>query len=318
VTKRFLSIPQYIERYGIKIGERALANRCENGQVPGAIKVMASGPAGEAWRIPVLEAAGISEAPMRVIAIANQSGGAGKSTTSHNLAHLLAQQGLRVLAVDADQQCSLTEWSGVNLENLKGSLYDALVHTAPLPILRLPAIDLLPGHPHLAALDMDLAGTHFREHRLHKALDQVRSAYDVCIIDCPLSMGIISVQALYAADFVLVPVALTYKVYLGLQKFMETLVDMASNIRCELLGFIPFMYENTRVAQETLSNIRYFEQFAPIFEAVPKAMEFQTATLEGKCLAQVDPYHPALKPLHQLTDHLMLTLWPETKETAHA
>src|SRR5687768_8860169 len=157
---------------------------------------------------------------LRVVAIANQKGGVGKTTTTVNLAALFAERGYRVLVIDADPQGNATSSFGVDKSGLDETLYDAMLdpeRVSQLPIRDVrPGVDLLPATPDLAAIEVELVGRQTREHALHRALQALGAGHDVCLIDYPPSLGLLTVNALTAADDVLVPLQCEFLALEGL------------------------------------------------------------------------------------------------------
>jgi len=185
----------------------------------------------------------------RIIAITNQKGGVGKTTTSVNFAASLAETGRRVLLVDLDAQGNATMGSGIDKHELEQSGYDALLGHAPLRnvILRAPAAgyDLLPGNADLTAAEVELMEQDDRERRLRVALSTVLADYDYVLIDCPPSLNMLTVNALAAAHSVLIPIQCEYYALEGLSALLDTVdqVRSALNPGLEIEGLLRTMYD---------------------------------------------------------------------------
>jgi len=221
----------------------------------------------------------------RVIAIANQKGGVGKTTTVINLAASLAVAERRVLALDLDPQGNLT--SGIALEKTPG-LYDALFSATPLPPPSNTALEYLkaiPSDPDLAGLEVELAGVEGREYRLKAILDPLRADYDLILLDTPPSLGLLSVNALCAADSVLVPIQCEYFALEGLGAFMGTLdrIRGSLNPRIALEGVLLTMAdERTNLSQQVASDVRSHLGEQVFKTMIPRSVRLAEAPSFGK------------------------------------
>lgn len=200
----------------------------------------------------------------RVIAVANQKGGVGKTTTAVNLSACLANDGSRTLLIDLDPQANATSGCEAGVESLDGSVYEVLLGHAPLEAVicsaGIPGLDLAPSHISLAGAEVEMAAVLGREKRLTEALDTVRPEYDYVIVDCPPSLGLLTVNALTAADSVLIPVQCEYYALEGLSKLLNSiqLVQRYLNPTLEIEGVLLTMYDerlhlSRRVAAEVKS-----------------------------------------------------------------
>ena len=162
----------------------------------------------------------------RVMAIANQKGGVGKTTTAVNLAACLADQGQRVVVIDIDPQGNTTSGLGVNKKSISESIYDVLIEGTPLETVAmptaLPRLEIVPANIDLAGAEIELVPAFSRETKLKRALETFKGRYDFVLIDCPPSLGLLTINALTAADSLLIPIQCEYYALEGLSQLMNT------------------------------------------------------------------------------------------------
>src|SRR6266567_3409730 len=187
------------------------------------------------------------EAPMpRVISFANQKGGVAKTTTTLNLGVAFAEHGLKVLLVDLDPQGNLTMSQGLNPDSIERSMFDVLVHRLPLQeVVHHAEIDLAVSSIDLAGAELALSSMIGRERALEKALLPVKSSYDYILIDTPPSLGLLTINALVAAEGVIVPVQCEYLSLRGLVQLENTLSMIRENLNphVEIIGILPTMFD---------------------------------------------------------------------------
>jgi len=230
----------------------------------------------------------------RIVSLVNQKGGVGKTTTAVSLAVALARRGQRVLLVDLDPQTNATSALGV-LRSDRPGVYDALLDETPIDecIVRVEAegVDLVPSSAELSGAEVELVPVLARERRLVNALQPVRERYDWVLIDCPPSLGLLTINALTASDSVIIPVQCEYMALEGLSRLMETLELVRRNLNPGLyiLGVILTMFDpRTRLAQQVVDEVRgHFPQtFATI---IPRSVRLSEAPSHGQSIFRYDP-----------------------------
>jgi chromosome partitioning protein len=244
------------------------------------------------------------------IAVFNQAGGVGKTTLVHNLGYHLSLQG-RVLLVDMDPQASLTNFVGLVSSEIEETIYTSLVQKKALPIENgiWQRAAIVPSNIHLCAAEIEMSAEILRELKLKKLLETVQSQFDFIVLDCPPSLGLLSILSLVAANYILVPVHSQFKAFLGTDQLLQTIVRVreAANPELEIAGFVPTLYDR-RTLQDyrMLTGIKdQLGQVAFVFEPVPRAVAFADAAETRLPLAQYKPSHPAVKVLESITQQLV-------------
>ena len=244
------------------------------------------------------DAAGAVTAPFelpRVIAIANQKGGVGKTTTAVNLGAALAELDFRVLVLDLDPQGNATTGLGINPRDVEGSVYDVLLNDVPLEDVVEPTtlrnLFVAPATIDLAGAEIELVPVMSRELRLKRAIDQVRPDYDIVMIDCPPSLGLLTVNGLAAADDVIVPIQCEYYALEGLGQLLRNVGLVQSNLNqsLDVRGIILTMYDaRTKLADQVESEVRNYFGPKVYRTVVPRTVRLSEAPSFGQPIIVFD------------------------------
>ena len=245
----------------------------------------------------------------KIIALFNQSGGVGKTTLTMNLGYHLGQNKHRVLLVDIDPQASLTAFMGIDSEELEQTIYESVVGDEPIPVLQqIHGLDLVPANINLSAAELELVSSLMREIRLKNALSSIVDNYDFILIDCPPSLGILTVLSLVTATHVLVPIQTQFKSFQGTDLLLNTVARLrkAANRNLKIAGFIPTMFDG-RTAQETRTYNAIKDQLsslATVYQPIPRSIVFPDASEKRIPLALHQPKHPAVTVMKKIVKKL--------------
>lgn len=229
----------------------------------------------------------------RVLALANQKGGVGKTTSAVNLAAFLAESGRRALLVDIDPQGNATSSLGIDKNSIDRSTYDVLIEGQPLTEAVIadvrPGLDLLAANGILAGAEVELVGLRRREYRLREALET--SPHDVVVIDCPPSLGLLTVNALTAADEVVVPIQCEYLALEGVMQLINTidLVKRRLNPRLDVLAVVMTMFDaRTRLSAQVVQDVQRFFPSRIITTVIPRTVRLAEAPSYGQTIYEYD------------------------------
>ena len=231
----------------------------------------------------------------RILAIANQKGGVGKTTTSVNLAASLAQKGRRVLVVDMDPQANATSGLGMPRGSVQEGIYEALVLDRSVreltQLTEVPGLWLVPATRELAGAEIELVGVDERAQRLKRALEPVMAMYDYIVIDCPPSLGLLTLNSLVAATAVVIPMQCEYYALEGLSRLIETMdqVRAAYNPSLELAGIVLTMVDlRTNLTQQVADEVRTHFPDKVYTTSIPRNVRLSEAPSHGKPICLYD------------------------------
>jgi len=231
----------------------------------------------------------------RVIAIANQKGGVGKTTTAVNLGAALADCGFRVLVVDLDPQGNATTGVGLNPRDVSGSIYDVIMNNTPMDdcveATAIRNLFVLPATIDLAGAEIELVPQISRELKLKRALDSVRDQFDIMLIDCPPSLGLLTVNGLAAADDVIVPIQCEYYALEGLGQLLRNVALVQANLNpsLDVRGIILTMYDGrTKLADQVVDEVRSYFGSKVYKTVVPRTVRLSEAPSYGQPITVFD------------------------------
>jgi len=250
---------------------------------------------------------------MTVLVMSNQKGGVGKTTTAISLGAAMAEHGQRVLIVDLDPQANATSGLGISKERTNG-IYGVLLRERPLAeavvATDLSSLDLVPSGPEMAGAEVELVPLMAREYRLRQAL-RGASMYDTVIVDCPPSLGLLTVNALAAGDAVVVPVQCEYYALEGLAQLLDTIeaVRERLNEKLEVLAIVLTMEDRrNRLSMQVIEEVQKHFPKLVTRSRIPRTVRLAEAPSHGKPISVYDPHSRAAKAYAELARELMTRL----------
>ena len=246
------------------------------------------------------------------IAVANQKGGVGKTTTAVNLAAIIANWGNRVLLVDADPQGNATSGTGIQRGSFRRNLYHSIVLDEPLSAITvhsaIPTLDVIPSNKELAGAEIELVDVEQREFRLKRALSTVEADYDYVIIDCPPSLGLLTLNALTAARSLLVPIQCEYYALEGVTELFDTLarIRRLHNPGLMIEGLLLTMYdERTNLSAAVAADLRDFYGLQVFQTVIPRNVRLAEAPSYGKPIITYDAHSKGAEAYSQLAREII-------------
>ncbi|MBD2848015.1 ParA family protein [Paenibacillus sp. IB182496] len=232
----------------------------------------------------------------KIIAITNQKGGVGKTTTSVNLGASLASLGKQVLLVDIDPQGNTTSGVGINKGDVENCIYDVLINEVhpndAIQETMIPGLSIIPATIQLAGAEIELVPTISREVRLKKSLQLVRQHYDYILIDCPPSLGILTINSLTASDSVIIPIQCEYYALEGLSQLLNTvrLVQKHLNTQLQIEGVLLTMFDaRTNLGIQVIEEVKKYFQQKVYQTIIPRNVRLSEAPSHGQSIVTYDP-----------------------------
>lgn len=248
----------------------------------------------------------------RTIAIANQKGGVGKSTTAINLSACLAEAGQKMLVIDIDPQGNTTSGFGIDKESLKNTIYEMIIGEADINdcIIKnvVDNLDVMPANVNLAGAEIDLIGVEDREYILRNKISSVATQYDFIIIDCPPSLTMLTVNAMTTANTVLVPIQCEYYALEGLSQLMHTiqLVKTRLNPELEMEGVVFTMYDaRTNLSLQVVENVKENLKQTIYKTIIPRNIRLAEAPSHGMPINLYDPKSAGAESYRLLAEEVM-------------
>ena len=248
----------------------------------------------------------------RVIAIANQKGGVGKTTTAINISACLADIGRKTLLIDTDAQANATSGLGVDPRQISRSIYHVLMDGAAVSDVIIPTdlklLSLLPANFDLMGAEVEMVSLIARENRLRSALKSIRDQYDYIIIDCPPSLGLLTLNTLTACDSILIPIQCEYYALEGLGQLLETITLVQENLNpdLEIEGVLLTMQDKRiKLSEQVISEVRHFFKGQVYKTAIPRNVRLSEAPSFGKPIILYDIRSSGAEAYMKLTKEIL-------------
>ena len=252
----------------------------------------------------------------RIIAIANQKGGVGKSTTAINLSACLAEKGKKVLTIDMDPQGNTTSGLGVDKESLENTVYELILGESGVNDciinLSIENLSIIPSNVNLAGAEIELIGMEEKEYILKKAIDQIKDSYDFILIDCPPSLNLLTINAMTTAKSVLVPIQCEYYALEGLAQLMHTIELVHDRLNEDLVieGVVFTMYDaRTNLSLQVVENVKDNLQQTIYKTIIPRNVRLAEAPSHGLPINLYDSRSTGAESYRLLAEEVIA--WPE-------
>ncbi|HPE94972.1 MAG TPA: AAA family ATPase [Bacillota bacterium] len=254
----------------------------------------------------------MTEKDIRTIVFANQKGGVGKTTSCVNIAACAAKKGFKTLLIDCDMQGNATSGLGIDKRNLALSVYDVLINRArakdAVVSTKIKNLDLIGSTISLVGAEIELVDEQRREFRLADSIESLKNEYDLIFIDCPPSLGLLTMNALCAADAVVVPLLCEFYSLEGLSQLTKTirLVKQSRNVSLELLGVLVNMYDGRlNLTMQVMDQIKRFFPQKLFSTPIPRNVRISEAPSHGMCISDYDRYSKGSIAYSMVTDELL-------------
>ena len=248
----------------------------------------------------------------KIIAIANQKGGVGKTTTSINLSASLASKGKKILVIDADPQGNTTSGFGIEKNDLENTIYELILSECSIKECMLndviQGVSIIPSNVNLAAAEIELIGVERKEFILRREVEWVKESYDYIIIDCPPSLNLLTLNAMTTADSVLVPIQCEYYALEGLSQLIHTinLVKERLNPDLDMEGVVFTMYDSrTNLSTQVVENVKNHLNQRVFDTVIPRNIRLAEAPSYGMPINKYDPKSAGAEAYMQLADEII-------------
>lgn len=261
----------------------------------------------------------------KTISIANQKGGVGKTTTATNLSACLAKLGKKILLVDMDPQANATSGIGINKNTLAFSIYDVIINDKEITevILRTgyESLEIVPSHTDLTGAEVELTSMMARDSKLKTRLSNIRSNYDFIIIDCPPSLGLLTINSLTASDSVLIPIQCEYYALEGLSQLLYTVELVKKNLNppLEIEGILLTMYDSrTNLSNQVTNDVKSYFKEKVYNTVIPRTVKLSEAPGFGKPIIYYEEKSIGAESYSKLAMEFLERNKPSTEEPAVA